>query len=221
MTLEMLEKAGVSIQHKNFSDFFIRGNQHFKPLQYQVEGDWSGAAFHMAAAAISGHVCIKGLNPTSAQGDRIICDVLKSAGALVTLSDEAVTVIKSDLHDFHFDATMYPDLFPPLAALAAHCKGTSVITGTQRLTQKESNRALSLQSEFQKLGIQIKLSENEMHITGGKITGGSVNSHNDHRIAMALALMSLNAKMPVEIEHYETVNKSYPDFFSDFNESKH
>lgn len=116
---------------------------------------------------------------------------------------------------FQFDATDCPDLFPPLVALAAYCHGTTVIQGTSRLTHKESNRALTLQEEFGKMGVIVKLQEDLMLIEGGKgVQGAEVSSHNDHRIAMAAAIAALRAEGTMHIDGAEAVNKSYPQFWS-------
>ena len=101
-----------------------------------------------------------------------------------------------------------------MAVLAACCKGETTIIGTDRLKHKESNRALTIQQEFQKLGVEIILENNKMIIKGGNpIKGGTVHSHNDHRIAMALATLAYIADSEVIIEGAEAVNKSYPTFF--------
>jgi 3-phosphoshikimate 1-carboxyvinyltransferase len=182
-----------------------------------VEGDWSGAAFHLVAAAIAGNIMIEGLNKNSSQADKAILEALEKAGAKITWeSDKAIIVEKDKLYAFEFDATHCPDLFPPLAALAANCKGISKIKGTNRLLHKESNRALSIQSELQKLGINVELKNDEMWICGGKISGGKIYSHNDHRIAMMGAVLALKANAPIEIEAAEAIQKSYPSFFDDF-----
>ena len=121
---------------------------------------------------------------------------------------------------FHFDATDCPDLFPPLVALAAYCEGTTVIEGVSRLQHKESNRAMSLQSEFAKLGVSVQLQDDLMIVKGMKegnqlrpLHAANVHSHHDHRIAMATAVAALQAAGPVEIEAADAINKSYPDFF--------
>ena len=115
---------------------------------------------------------------------------------------------------FHFNATDCPDLFPPLVALAAYCKGTTVIEGVNRLLHKESNRAITLQQEFRKMGITIKLQDDLMMIEGGGgLKGAKVHSHHDHRIAMACAVAALQADGETGIEEAEAVNKSYPDFY--------
>ena len=120
------------------------------------------------------------------------------------------------MNAFDFDATDCPDLFPPLVALAAYCKGASILKGTERLMHKESNRAITLQQEFGKLGITIELKNNLMEIMGtGKLKGGKVHSHHDHRIAMACAVAALRAEGTTFIEEANAVDKSYPDFFTD------
>jgi 3-phosphoshikimate 1-carboxyvinyltransferase len=103
-----------------------------------------------------------------------------------------------------------------LVALAAYCKGTSVIEGVSRLAHKESNRALTLQEEFKKMGVTIKLQEDLMMIEGGGgLKGAKVHSRHDHRIAMACAVAALQADGETVIEEAEAVNKSYPAFYED------
>ena len=134
-------------------------------------------------------------------------------------------VKKNKTTAFSFDATHCPDLFPPLAVLGACSDGVSVLKGISRLEHKESNRALTIKEEFEKLGIEVKLKSDEMHIVGrGKsllVNGGEVSSRNDHRIAMALSLFGLRTTNPIFIKHPEAINKSYPDYFHDFTKVVH
>ncbi|MBL7749483.1 MAG: 3-phosphoshikimate 1-carboxyvinyltransferase, partial [Chitinophagaceae bacterium] len=117
---------------------------------------------------------------------------------------------------FYFDATDCPDLFPPLVALAAYCKGKTTIKGVSRLTHKESNRAVTLQDEFDKMGVTIDLEDDLMVIHGGGVVkGADVHSHHDHRIAMACAVAGLKADSEMVIEEAQAVKKSYPDFWND------
>jgi 3-phosphoshikimate 1-carboxyvinyltransferase len=182
-------------------------------LEYTIASDWSNAAFLLVAGAIAGSVTVTGLDVFSAQGDKKILEALQDCGCFLSVSTESIRVRKNENKAFHFDATDCPDLFPPLVALATHCSGRSVIEGVHRLLHKESNRALSLQNEFKKLGIEIIIQDDMMIITGGKVRGGKVYSHNDHRIAMALAVAALGAEAAVEIEAAEAVAKSWPGFF--------
>lgn len=220
MTLAQLEAFGVQVRHTNYEMFFIKGSQAYacKNENYWVEGDWSGAAFLLTAgalAAVDNSLTVTGLDTASLQADRSIMDALTAAGALVEMGENSVTVRKGKLKGFHFDATHCPDLFPPLAALACNCEGTTVISGVERLVHKESNRAMALEKEFSALGANIRIEGNRMEIKGTKLMGGIVDSHNDHRIAMAAAVAALNVQKDVTIRGDECVAKSYPDFFAD------
>lgn len=215
MTLDLLNLFGIKIKHSNYRKFEIRGNQTPTSTSYFVEGDWSGAAFHLVGAAISGKILVKGLNINSAQADRAIIDALSKSGAHVELLDDAILVSKNKLFAFEFDATHCPDLFPPLAALAACCEGTSIIKGVSRLKNKESDRAIALKEEFFKLNIKIDLQGDLMYISKSEVKGGIVSSRNDHRIAMATAILASVADSEIKIDNYTAVNKSYPTFFDD------
>jgi 3-phosphoshikimate 1-carboxyvinyltransferase len=145
-------------------------------------------------------------------------DALRKAGALTRRNKEYIYAGKFKLKAFEFDATHCPDLFPPLVALACNCEGTTVITGVERLTHKESNRAAALEKEFNRLGGSVVVEGNRMMVSGKTLSGGVMDSHNDHRIAMAGAVAAINAKNRVIINDYECVAKSYPGFFEDFKE---
>ena len=137
-------------------------------------------------------------------------------GAQIAKEKNCITVKKDRLESFVFDATNCPDLFPSLVILASCCNGRTKISGVNRLSNKESNRAVVLQLEFKKLGVEIEIIENDMFILGAKkITGNKVNSHGDHRIAMALAIMASVSESSIIIENSEVVAKSYTKFYSD------
>ena len=184
--------------------------------EYRVEGDWSGASFLVAAGAIGGSVKVTGLDTKSPQADRCILAALRAAGAEVKESADAVEISAGELCAFEFDATHCPDLFPPLVALACNCSGVTELKGVERLKFKESDRAAVLHKEFSALGAKISIAGDVMKIEGVKLNGGTIDSHNDHRIAMAGALAGINARAPVTILGAECVSKSYPDFFEDF-----
>ena len=220
MTLEIMTHFGAKITHEQYKKFHIKGGQHYNGMNYCIEGDWSGTAFHAVAGAISGDVLITDINPNSKQADVRILDALALAGAEVIINNNSIRVKKNQLKAFEFDATHCPDLFPPLSNLAVACEGVSVIKGVSRLLHKESDRGEALQKEWKSLGIEIQIIGDEMHIKGGEITGGVVDSHNDHRIAMMGAVASLNASSPIHITGHESVGKSYPSFFEDFKTLK-
>ncbi|MEN8119639.1 MAG: 3-phosphoshikimate 1-carboxyvinyltransferase [Bacteroidota bacterium] len=215
LTIEILRKFGIEINHDNYELFKIPANQKYKPINITTEGDWSGAAFLVVAGAIAGKIKITGIDLNSAQGDKAIVEVVENAGAKVESIDNGLIITKNQLIAFEYDATDTPDLFPPLVALAIYCKGTTIIHGVNRLTHKESNRALTLKTEFEKIGAIITLEGDKMLIEGGKINGTKVSSHHDHRIAMALAVAGLCAEGEMFIEDSGAVGKSWPDFFDD------
>jgi 3-phosphoshikimate 1-carboxyvinyltransferase len=215
ITLDVIKSFGIDIKHNNYKEFLITGNQQYNAIEYSVESDWSGIAFLLVAGAINGDITIKNVNNNSVQADIAIVDALKEAGVNYTIVDNSIRVIKSKIKSFNFNATHCPDLFPPLAALAAVADGTSVITGTDRLLHKESNRAESIKSELNKLGIECFVRNNKMHITGGIIKGGTTDSHNDHRIAMAISCLALISENPITITNAGCVSKSYEHFFQD------
>jgi 3-phosphoshikimate 1-carboxyvinyltransferase len=213
LTLKLLEDFGITVDNRNFSHFSIPGNQSYRAREYNIEGDWSGAAFLLVAGALAGEVSVRNLSGSSLQADRAIMQALRDAGCLLTEAVEGVKSEKSDLHAFNIDATDSPDLFPPLAALASRCRGTSRIRGVSRLQYKESDRAGAIADVMGMTGIKVNFEGDEMLITGGDIQGAVVSSHNDHRIAMMAAVMATAASGPVIITGAEAVDKSFPEFF--------
>lgn len=223
LTLQLMQTFGLQVpENRNYEAFIFHGADskpaETAPRYYQVEGDWSGAAFLLVAGAIAGgEVHVNGLLKQSRQADKKIIDALLSAGAHVHVGEDYVFVRKSHLQGFSFDATDCPDLFPPLVALAAMCKGPTTLHGLKRLKHKESDRGLTLREEFDKLNVEVKLDGDIMTVMGrGKVQvlNQKLNSHHDHRIAMAMAVASLCADLDVEIRNADAVNKSYPDFWA-------
>ncbi len=219
MTLELCAHFGISIAaNQDCTRFEIHGRQRYRAGCYYVEGDFSGAAFMLVAGAVAGSVSVKRLDSGSLQADRAILDALVLAGARIEEGQGLVSVEANPLRGFSFDASDCPDLFPPLVALACSCSGTTEITGVGRLRHKESDRARALVEEFSKLGASIEIKGDRMRVSGGILEGGTVDSHDDHRIAMACAIGALRSRNGVKIRGPECVSKSYPDFFEDLGE---
>ena len=218
MTIQLLNSFGISVMTSNYDLFSIPGNQKYKPISYTVEGDWSGGAFLLVAGAINGHLSVKGLRNDSRQSDMSVLKALEMAGAHLKLGEDHIDISRSELKAFEFNATESPDLFPPLVALASYCKGVSSIKGVTRLIYKESNRANTLKEEFGKMHIKIEIADDVMFVTGGRPQGARVESHDDHRIAMAVAVASLGASGKVSIRDSQCVAKSYPHFFEDLRQ---
>lgn len=221
MTLETLERFGVEVMYQegNYTEFYVEGNQEYHAVDYTIESDWSSAASIMVAAAIAGEVTIKNISTLSRQADTAICRALERAGASLIIEENTITVAHRPLEAFSFDATQCPDLFPALVALAAAADGVSSLYGIERLRGKESDRAEVLKEEYAKLGIEIELDydENVMRVVGGMPHAADVDSHDDHRIAMSLAITALRLDNELNIKNKECVAKSYPSFFEDID----
>ena len=223
LTLSVLNTFGWKVQHQDYKRFeFLAHPPLADHIDYTVEGDWSGAAFLLVAGAIAGPIVVKGVQLNSTQADKAVIQALKDAGASIDINENAIQIgpakdkagVVGSLKAFEFDATHCPDLFPPLVALAAVCNGVTILHGVSRLAHKESDRGLTLQKEFAKLGIRIELNQDRMMVYGGTgINGAEVFSQHDHRIAMACGVAALCADGPITITDAEAVNKSYTDFF--------
>ena len=224
LTLQVMKHFGWEVENKNYQQFYFNNLTPNPKLptclpnrqapKYTIEGDWSGAAFLLVAGAIAGPIIVKGLDIFSTQADKAVLQALIDCGCQLSIQPEQIEIGPLTLKAFHFNANDCPDLFPPLVALAAYCEGITVIEGVNRLTHKESNRSLSLQQEFAKLGIEINLQDDLMLIKGGTgVKGATTHSHHDHRIAMACAVAALKAEGEVMIEEAEAINKSYPEFY--------
>ena len=217
VTVDLASKFRIRMEHNGFREFFIPGGQHYHPAKLHIEGDWSSAAFMLVAGAIAGEVTAKRMNTLSLQADLAIIQALTKAGAVIITTPDEITVRKRELTGFDFDATQRPDLFPILAVLGANCEGTTHIRGMNRLVYKESNRAEAIVSEYTKLGMDVALEDDVMTVRGGSLSGGTIDSCNDHRIAMAAAIAALPASGPVTITNAQAVTKSYPRFWDDLD----
>ncbi len=218
LTLDVMKQFGMQVpQNKNYEEFIFHGESGQstnQPINYTVEGDWSGGAFLLVAGVIAGPITVRGLDLMSPQADKAIIDALMAANAGIAMDAKGIQLHPTEMDGFYFDATDCPDLFPPLVALAAYCKGKTTIKGVSRLIHKESNRAITLQDEFDKMGVTIDLEDDIMIVHGGGIVkGADIHSHHDHRIAMACAVAALKANSETVIEEAQAVNKSYPDFY--------
>ena len=186
------------------------------PKVLYPEGDFSGAAFPLAAGAVGHHpVTVTGLDLSSSQGDMAILDLLQRFGASVKKDAEngAVTVSPAPLHGITIDAKQIPDLVPILAVVASVATGKTVISGAARLRLKESDRIATTAALLRALGGSVCETEDGLIIEGRAPTGGTVDGANDHRIVMSAAIAALRASGEVTILGAEAVAKSYPTFF--------
>src|SRR3972149_3748041 len=220
MTKDVLAKHCVKVfVAENFSCVQVPANQEYKPCNHRVPGDFSSAAFLLAAAAIThSEVRVKNLDYETWQGDKAILGILKDMGVQGKVCSGQVEIEgKGGLLDaVDVDARDIPDLFPVCTVLACYAKGTSKIHGAQRLRYKESDRLLSLYLELRKMGAEIAMDESSLTVKGPcALRGAAVDPRKDHRIAMACAVAALGASGETKIQNSECVRKSYPRFFTD------
>lgn len=217
LTMDVLKSFGIEILNEDYTIFKIRGNQTYKPRKYRVEGDFSQAAFWLVAATIAGHIECSDINTNSFQGDREIIRIIQDMGGSLQITGKSVTAHKNPTRGIEIDASQIPDLIPVISVMACLSQGTTIITNASRLRIKESDRLKSTASELSKIGGRIKELKDGLIIDGvDSLKGGIVNSWNDHRIAMAMAVASTRCANPLTIEGAESVEKSYPGFWEDF-----
>jgi len=220
LTLDFLQKAGIKYNY-NGTYFSLERNNSNQPINYEISGDWSAAAFVIVAGLIAGKTVLKNLSLKSIQPDSIILDFVKKIGANVKEifdgNNYELICEKSEIPAFEIDLTNNPDLIPPIVVLALNSNGMSKIKGISRLVNKESDRRKAILEEFARIGAKIKCENDTFVIDGNiKLNGGEVSSHNDHRIAMALAIAALKTKSGIVLDNPASVNKSYPNFWNIF-----
>lgn len=216
LTLDILEKFGVSIINNHYKQFIIKGNQHYSPTNYYVEGDFSQIAFWVVAGLIGGDIQCLDMNLDSKQGDIELLDIVKRMGGSITIG-KSIDVKKSSTHHTIIDGSQCPDIIPVLAVLASVSTGTTEIINAGRLRIKECDRLRATAQELNKLGADVTEMENGLIIKGKEsLKGGTVSGWNDHRIVMAMTVASLVCQEDVIIEGPDAITKSYPHFFEDF-----
>ena len=199
MTLDVLRRFGISVMPSD-DGFLIPGNQRYQaPQTVQAEGDWSGAAFWLAANALGSDVRVMGLNADSCQGDRRVTELLTRLGGGI------------DLRDF-------PDLMPILAVCAMACSGKTRLTHLARLRYKETDRMETVTYMIRALGGRAEQDGDSLTVFGTGIRGGTVDGCGDHRIVMSAAIAALCAKEPVTVRGAEAAEKSYPRFWDDLKQ---
>lgn len=218
ITADVLRKFGCDVKFDG-NICYVNRNYNKITNEYTVEKDWSQAAFFLCAGAVNGKITVNNINIHSTQGDSKILKVLEDFGAKTEIGNNSVTVYKSDMHGIKVDASDIPDLVPVIAVTACFAKGETIIYNAERLRLKESDRLQAIYNELKILGANIEITNDGLKIKGvNTLKGGEVNSHNDHRIAMSVAVASLRCAGDVILNGYNAVNKSYPLFFKDWSE---
>lgn len=227
LTIQAMKEFGVevAVRHADATSaqpetttFSINARGYHSPGTVQVEGDWSNAAFWLCAGALSNApISVEGVSLNSAQGDRNVMAALSRFGARIQRAPKRATAQPDALNGFEMSAQDIPDLVPVISAVASCAQGTTVIRDCARLRIKESDRLATTASELNALGAHVEIDADSLIIQGTtELNGGTVDSHNDHRIAMMAAVAASRCTSQVIINGAEAVNKSYPDFFDHY-----
>jgi 3-phosphoshikimate 1-carboxyvinyltransferase len=219
MTCALLQRVGIDV---TFSDQSIRvlPQQHIDAKTLTVESDWSSASYHfsMVALAQSAYVSINSYVPNSLQGDSVLVDIYAQLGVTATFDGHKLQLTKSDKVQSHIalDLIKAPDI---AQTIAVTCYGLGVscdLTGLHTLKIKETDRLVALQNELTKLGANIRITEDSLHLDARKgdiVADVAIDTYHDHRMAMAFAPLALS--VPVVINDADVVTKSYPSFWDD------
>lgn len=234
LTIETLEKAGGHIEQEQRDEpkeaiYRVPEGGRLQASRIIVPGDYSSAAFPLVAAAVTGgQVTISGLEPESAQGDRFILHALEKAGCRVQWKDGGndgpllhLGAPENSLHPFNLDLHATPDLLPPLGVLAARATGTSRLTGLAHARSKETDRLAATARGLQTLGFHVQEDQDAIEITGDPtlpIPEARIDTHSDHRILMAFAVLALTGPGPLLLDHPSCYHVSYPRFRLDLDE---
>lgn len=213
MTINSIEQFGVKIINKNYKKYKVCGNQEYNIEEYNVEGDYSGAGYFAAIAALTkSKITIKNLNPKSIQGDREFLEFLKQMGNEIILGKNEMTIIGKSVKPVKINMENCPDQVQTLAVLAAFANGTTIINGVRSLRVKETERVKSLEQELAKMGIKTESNHDTLTIYGGDPKPAEINTYGDHRMAMSFAVAGTKLD-GVIINNPNVVSKTFPDFW--------
>jgi 3-phosphoshikimate 1-carboxyvinyltransferase len=211
ITLDIMEEFGVEVESIDLNEFRVEP-QRYKGREYTVEGDYSSSSYLIAAAAVlDSNLTVQNLKSNSKQGDKLILDIVKDMGCEVNLKKNQVNIQgQGRLEGVDVNLENTPDLLPTVASLGAMAEGTTRIYGVEHARFKETDRIHACALELSKLGVSLKENEDGLTIKGG-VKGGVVDSHNDHRMVMALYLIGLKVG-GVKIQNASVYDVSFPNF---------
>ena len=218
LTMDVLKKFGIIIKTNDYKTFEIKGNQSYTPLDYTVEGDYSQVAFWAVANTLGADLDILCMNEFSYQGDKKIIDDINAFGGNIYFKDGKLVSKNAKTKGATIDFANSPDLGPIETVLAALSEGHSTFTSVERLRIKECDRVTCMVEELEKLGATLQDRGDTMEIDGKDMLTSSMelDSHNDHRIVMALSIASTRCNGKIKIYNAGAIKKSYPHFFKAF-----
>ncbi len=218
LTIQTMADFGVHVRRPSRQWFEIPGGQSYQAGNYQVEGDYSQAAVLLCANALGSGIALKGLREDSLQGDRAVMELLTRMGARLIREGDALSIAGGALKGIVIDGGAFPDILPMMALTCCLAKGESRIENAGRLRLKECDRLAATVEDLSKLGADIRAEGDAMVIHGREsLQGGvSVDSHNDHRMAMMLSISALYCREPIQLTDPGCVAKSWPGYWEDY-----
>jgi 3-phosphoshikimate 1-carboxyvinyltransferase len=214
ITLAWLEGLGVRYEaEEDLSAFRVPGRQSFPAFERTMPGDFSSATFFLCAAAMAGdEVVLDGLDMADPQGDKAVVEYLREMGAEIEVGNGEIVVNGGNLRGAELDLNATPDALPAMAVTACFAEGTTRLVNVPQARMKETDRIAVMAMELSKLGARIREQEDGLEIEGGRLRGGSVHGHDDHRVVMSLALAGLKTDEPVDVDTAEAVEVTLPEF---------
>jgi 3-phosphoshikimate 1-carboxyvinyltransferase len=212
MTVQCLKSFGVNVDYSQDLQEFHIARQSYHAARYEVEGDWSSASYLIALGAACGRIRVDNLKPDSLQGDRAIAGFLREMGACVDSTGNAIASSRAQLHAIKADLSDCIDLLPTVAVLASLAEETSEFTGIARARIKESNRVQAIRKGLEGMGTLVYEDHDRLSIVGGSPAGATIDSCNDHRIAMSFSIAGC-AVGNTTIDGAESVSKTFPDYW--------
>ncbi|OPY32432.1 MAG: 3-phosphoshikimate 1-carboxyvinyltransferase [Methanomassiliicoccales archaeon PtaU1.Bin124] len=215
MTIEMMAKFGAKAATTK-DGFHVPGGQRYSASDYTIPGDYSSAAFPLAAGALTGSATVNNLDPRDPQGDKVVLDILKRFGAKVTSKGGSFTVSKARLKGAKIDLGDAPDLFPIVAVVATQAEGESLLVNAEHVRHKESDRISTTTEFLSRMGAEVEERKDGCAIKGPcRLHGASIDPRDDHRILMAAAVAALMAEGETVIGDGDCFKISYPGFVED------
>ena len=214
ITLSVMEAFGVEVVNEDYKRFRIQGGQHYQPCVYHIEPDASSASYFFAAAALTGgRVTVQHLHLDSTQGDIRFVQVLEQMGCRVDVSDLGITVTgPRQLKGIDVDMKAISDTVLTLAAIAPFADSKVTIRNIEHTRWQETDRIHAMVTELRKLGVPVVEHRDGLEISPAPITPAAIDTYDDHRVAMAFALVGLRTQ-GIQINNPECVSKTFPTYF--------
>ncbi len=220
LTLSWLSKFGIQVINADYRYYWISGEAKVSGFEIQVPGDFSTAAYLIAAAIVTkSTVSISGLDMNDVQGDKVLVEILRTMGVRIASDEESGRLVVDGRWEFsgtEIDINSCVDALPILAVIGCFASSPTTIRGGEVCRVKESDRISSIVTELKKMGANIEEKRDGMIIRPSKLRGATLTSHNDHRIALSLIVAALGSSCQSEIQGVEYIAKTYPTFLCDF-----